>query len=347
MTDGVHAPRVLLTDPLHPDAHERLARWARVSTLPADLSRGQSDAALRDAVGQVQGLVVRRQLPQDLFERPLALRGVMRQGVGLDFIPVERATAHGIPVGNTPAVNANAVAEYVFAALLAHSRQIAAFDARVRAGDWQARTQAGARTFELRGRTLGVVGFGAIGRRIGAIAQHGFGMQIATCTATPSAVPAGIATLSLEALFEASDFIVIACPLTPQTRGMVDRRAFSHARPGAVLVNVGRGPVVREDDLAEALETGRLAGAVLDVFETQPLPADSPLRRHPGVLLTPHLAGITREAERAMGILAVDTLQALLRGEQPPNVVNPEVFASHAAPTPSALPQKPYQETSA
>ena len=326
-------PRVLLTDPLHPDAHARLATWAEVAQLPDGLSRAQSDAALREAVQQAQGLVVRRLLPADLFDGPNALRCVMRQGVGLDFIPVERATARGIPVGNTPAVNANAVAEYVFAALLAHSRQLAAFDASVRAGDWAARTQAGARTYELRGRTLGLVGYGAIGQRIGAIAAQGFSMSLAVCTGTPSKVPAGIATLAIEALFAASDVVVIACPLTPQTRGLVNAAVLAHARPGAVLVNVGRGPVLREDDLAAALAEGRLAGAVLDVFETQPLPADSALRRHPGVLLTPHLAGLTQEAERAMGLLAVDTLAALLlRGERPPNIVNPDVFArSHAA----------------
>lgn len=329
-------PHVLLTDPLHPEVHERLSSWARVTTLPAGLGVEQSHNALRLAAGKVQGLVVRRQLPADLFERPLALQGVVRQGVGLDFIPVDRATAHGVPVGYTPGANANAVAEYVFAALLAHSRQIALFDSRVRAGDWQVRSQAGARTFELRGRTLGVVGFGAIGRRIGAIAEQGFGMRLVTCTATPAAVPVGTVTLSLESLFAASDFIVIACPLTAATRGMVDARVLAQARPGAVLVNVGRGPVVSESALADALQSGRLAGAVLDVFETQPLPADSALRQHPGVLLTPHLAGLTQEAERAMGLLAVDTLQALLRGEQPANIANPEVFdsAARAAATP-------------
>ena len=333
-------PHVLLTDPLHPDAAGRLAAWARVSQLPAGLDREQSDTALREAAGRVHGIVVRRQLPADLFERPFALRAVVRQGVGLDFIPVDRATAHGVPVGNTPGVNANAVAEYVFAALLAHSRQLAQFDASVRAGDWQVRGQAGARTFELRGRTLGVIGFGAIGRRIGEIARNGFGMQLVTCTTTPSAVPEGIGTLSLDALFAASDFIVIACPLTPATRGMVDARVLAHARPGAVLVNVGRGPVLVEGDLAAALQAGTLAGAVLDVFETQPLPAGSALRTHPRVLLTPHLAGITQEAERAMGLMAVDTLQALLAGERPPNIVNPEVFARRDADTANSTSQE-------
>ncbi|WP_225784135.1 D-isomer specific 2-hydroxyacid dehydrogenase family protein [Xenophilus sp. Marseille-Q4582] len=327
----MYKPRVLLTDPLHPDAQARLSQWAEVERIPDGLVREGSDDFLRTAMARVQGLVVRRLLPPDLFDRPHTLRCVMRQGVGLDFIPVPRATANGIPVGNTPAVNANAVAEYVFAALLAHARQLAAFDQRVRAGDWGVRAQAGARTFELRGRTLGVIGFGAIGQRIAAIAHQGFDMPVAVCTGTPGKVPPCFTALPLEALFAASDFVVVACPLTPQTRGMVDARVLAHARPGAVLVNVGRGPVVREDDLAQALADQQLGGAVLDVFETQPLPDDSTLRRHPRVLLTPHLAGITQEAERAMGVLAVDTLAAvLLRGERPPNIVNPEVFGQPA-----------------
>lgn len=323
----MNKPRVLLTDPLHPEACSRLSEWADAEQIPEGLPREGSDDFLRDAMLRVEGLIVRRLLPGDLFDRPHALRCVMRQGVGLDFIPVQRATANGIPVGNTPAVNANAVAEYVFAALLAHSRQIAAFDNCVRTGDWAARAQAGARTFELRGRTLGLIGFGAIGQRIAAIAQQGFGMSVAVCTGTPSKVPAPLVALSLDALFAASDFVIVACPLTPQTHGMVNAAVLAHARPGAILVNVGRGPVVREDDLVQALEQGQLGGAVLDVFETQPLPADSALRNHPRVLLTPHLAGLTQEAERAMGMLAVDTLAAvLLRGERPPNIVNPEVF---------------------
>lgn len=325
-------PRVLLTDPLHPQAHPALAAWADVACLPEGLSREASDAALRAAVPSAQGLVVRRQLPQDLFDGPHALQLVMRQGVGLDFIPVERATAWGIPVGNTPGVNANAVAEYVFAALLAHSRQIAGFDAEVRAGRWSARTAAGARTFELRGRRLGLVGYGAIGQRIAAIARLGFGMTLAATTGTPSRLPPEVQALSLPDLFAECDVIVIACPLTERTRGMVDAAVLARARPHTVLVNVGRGPVIREDALAAALQQGRLAGAVLDVFEVQPLPETSPLRQHPGVLLTPHLAGLTQQAERAMGMLVVDTLAAvLLRGERPPNIVNPEVFGAARA----------------
>lgn len=300
---------------------------ANVLVLPDGLSREESDAALRTMLPGAQGLIVRRQLPENLFNTPAQLCGVVRHGVGLDFIPVAQASARQIPVANTPAVNANAVAEYVFAAMFAMSRQLAFFDHEVRQGNWQSRQTAGARTFDLRGRTLGVIGYGAIGRRIGEIASLGFSMKVLATTTTPSRLPAYVDALSLEALFAASDFLVVACPLTPQTRGMIDRRVIAFAKPGAVLVNVGRGPVICEGDLARALTEGTLSGAVLDVFEVQPLPVDSGLRNHPKVVLTPHLAGITQDAERAMGILAVDTMLALVRGERPDNVVNREIYS--------------------
>ncbi len=321
-------PHILLTDRIHPDAHAHLAAWARVSCLPEGLSPGASDAALRDAVARIDGLIVRRRLPTDLFERATTLRCVMRHGVGLDFIPVDSATTHGIPVGFTPAVNANAVAEYVFAAMFAHTRQLAAFDASVRGGDWQVRMSASARTSEITGRRIGLVGYGAIGKRIGHVAQHGFGMSLAVSTSKPAGTALdGITTVSLEEVFSTSDFIVIACPLTPATRGLVNRELLAKTQPGALLVNVGRGPVIVEEDLAQALAAGQLGGAVLDVFEQQPLPAESPLRKLPNVLLTPHLAGMTDEAERAMGTMASDTLAAVLvRGERPENIVNRQVF---------------------
>lgn len=326
MQNSSAVPAVILTDAIHPDAHARLAAQACISVLPDGLSSAQSHAALRSLLASAQGLIVRRQLPDDLFDKPGALRGVVRQGVGLDFIPVERASAQRIPVANTPAVNANAVAEYVFAAMFSMSRQLAQFDQDVRQDNWQSRRSAGAKTFDLRGLTLGVIGYGAIGKRIGEIATQGFAMKVVAHTTTPARLPAHVAPLSLEHLFAASDFLVVACPLTPQTRGMVNRQVMAHAKPGAVLINVGRGPVVCEADLLDALNAGMISAAVLDVFEVQPLQADSGLRTHPRVLLTPHLAGITRDAERAMGMMAVETMLALIRGERPDNIVNPEIY---------------------
>lgn len=317
-------PKVVLTDPINPDAHALLASHADIVVLPDGVP---GEAAWREAMTGAQGLIVRRQLPDDLFDRTVDLRAVVRHGVGLDFIPVARASARQIPVANTPAVNANSVAEYVFAAMLAMSRQLASFDQQVRSGNWQARRNAGGQTFELRGRTIGVIGYGAIGKRIGEIATNGFSMKVAAHTSTPSRLPAHVQALSLAELFAASDFIVVACPLTPQTRGMIDRHLLAQAKPGAVLINVGRGPVIREVDLASALNDGSINGAVLDVFEVQPLPAESGLRNHPRVMLTPHLAGMTQDAERAMGMMAVDTVLALIRGERPDNIVNKEIYS--------------------
>ncbi len=304
-----------------------MALDADIVVLPDGLSREDSDAALLTMLPGAQGLIVRRQLPENVFDTPARLCGVVRHGVGLDFIPVARASARRIPVANTPAVNANAVAEYVFAAMFAMSRQLAFFDHEVRQGNWRSRETAGAKTFDLRGRTLGVIGYGAIGRRIGDIANLGMSMNVVAHTSTPSRLPAYVRALSLKALFSASDFLVVACPLTPQTRGMIDQRVLAFAKPGAVLINVGRGPVICEGDLVSALNEGTISGAVLDVFEVQPLPMDSGLRSHPKVILTPHLAGMTQDAERAMGLLAVDTMLALVRGERPDNVVNQEIYS--------------------
>ncbi|WP_257993646.1 hydroxyacid dehydrogenase [Cupriavidus pauculus] len=320
-------PHVLLTDPIVPDAHARLAAEVDVETLPPGLAGEASDRALYERISQYDGLIVRRQLPGDLFERAHRLRAVVRHGVGTDFIPVDRATAHGIPVANTPDTNANAVAEYVMSGLLAMTRRLADFDAAVRHGDWDRRMAAGEQSRELRGATLGIIGFGAIGRRVAEIAGAGFGMKLVSHTATPAKLPPHVSPADLPTLFAHSDFIVVACPLTATTRGMIDKALLAHARPTTVLVNVARGPIVRQDDLVDALKAGRLGGAVLDVHAQHPLPADSPLRALPNVLLTPHLAGLTQDASMAMGLAAVDTMLALLRGEHPRNIVNPEFNA--------------------
>lgn len=319
-------PKVVLTDPIHPEAHAMLANAARITVLDTRLDAAAATQALRREIMDAQGLIVRRQLPPDLLDGPHALLGIVRHGVGLDFIPVDSATRHGVPVGNTPAVNANAVAEYAIATMLESARRLRFFDGQVREGNWSERRTAAATTFELRGRALGIVGFGAIGERIAQIAAAGFNMRVAAFTRSPSRLPKDVAALSLKDLFSSSDFIVLACPLTDQTRGMVNHDILAHAKPGLVIVNVARGAVINEADLADALDAGLVGGAALDVFATQPLPMDSRLREHARVALTPHLAGTTQDAELAMGLMAVKTQMALIRGERPDNVVNPACY---------------------
>ena len=319
-------PLVVLTDQIHPDAYRYLCDNAEVTILDPALPTDQANAALRRALVHAQGLVVRRQLPGDIFEGQHDLRGVLRHGVGLDFIPVAAATSKKLPVANTPEVNANSVAEYAIGAMLAMTRRFAEFDQNVRDGNWGARRHAGALTFDLKSRCVGIVGFGAIGKRLAEIALHGFGMRVIAYTRTPSKLPAHVQSAGLKALFSTSDYIVLACPLTETTRGMINADVLAHAKPNAMLINVARGPVVNETDLVAALESRQIASAALDVFEVQPLPATSRLRAHPGVMLTPHLAGMTMDAERAMGMLAVQTQLALIRGERPANVVNAEIY---------------------
>lgn len=325
-------PKVVLTDPIHAKAQAILAEAAQVVILDPKLGAAEAMNELRNELRDAQGLIVRRLLPRDLLDGPNALLGIVRHGVGLDFIPVDSATRHGVPVANTPAVNANAVAEYAITAMLESARRFRFFDKQVRQDNWGERKKAAAETFELQGRTLGIVGFGAIGARIAQIAAAGFSMHIAACTRSPSRLPQGVSAMPLNKLFACSDFIVLACPLTEQTRGMVNRDVFTHAKPGLVLVNVSRGAVINEADLVDALETGLIGGAALDVFATQPLPMASELRKHPRVALTPHLAGITQDSELAMGMMAVETQMALIRGERPANIVNRECYANKEIP---------------
>ncbi len=326
MNPVIARPLIVLTDRIHPDAYRYLCEHAEVTILDPALSPDEANAALRAALVDAQGLIVRRQLPGDILDGQHDLRGIVRHGVGLDFIPVAAATAKKLPVANTPEVNANSVAEYAIGAMLASTRRYAEFDKNVRDGNWNSRRNAGALTFELKNRCVGIVGYGAIGKRIAEIVFHGFGMQVIAHTRTPSRLPAHVNGADLKSLFSASDFVVLACPLTEATRGMINAELLAHAKPGAMLINVARGPVVNEADLIAALESGQIASAALDVFEVQPLPAASRLRAHPRVMLTPHLAGMTLDAERAMGMLAVQTQLALIRGERPANVVNADIY---------------------
>ena len=314
---------VLLTDPIHADAHGELARAAQVRVLPRDLPAAEAAATLRAMLADSDALLVRRRLPADAFDAAPRLRAVVRHGAGVDILPVDRATALGIPVANVPGGNANAVAEFAIAAMMELARGIGEADRQMRVGVWRQRGSAGLSAIELGGRTLGVVGLGAIGARVAAIAHHGFGMEVLALRRS-SAPPAHVRAVDFDHLLAASDVVVLACPLTTETRGLFGASAFARMKPGALLVNVARGAVVREDDLADALRSGHLGGAALDVFETEPLPQDSPLRGVPRVLLTPHFAGQTVESERGLGLAAARTLLAVLRGEPHPDIVNPD-----------------------
>jgi D-3-phosphoglycerate dehydrogenase / 2-oxoglutarate reductase len=313
-------PRVLLTNPIHPAVLPQLESACEVLVAP-----DTSAATLREQVGDIDGLIVRAHLPDDLFDFAPRLRAVVRHGVGLDMIPVAAATARGIPVANLPGSNTTAVVEYCLAAMLHLRRNLAAIDARLRSDGWAAARVLADRGSELRGSVCGIVGVGAIGGRLAAVSA-GLGMKVMALTRRPETLAPAIQAATKARLFAESDVVVLCCPLNQETRGLVDAATLATMKPDAILINVSRGPVVDTIAVLDALRQGRLGGAAMDVHDRQPLAPDDPVFLAERLLLTPHVAGITATSMRRMSDGAVATMLALLRAERPENVVNPQVY---------------------
>lgn len=322
---------IFSTHPLHPRAAAMLANAGALVVA----SRPDADVLLRE--GQDADIViVRAPLPEALFAAAPRLRAAIRHGAGLDMIPVEAATRAGVLVANVPAVNAVTVAEHVFLVTLALLRRFRQVDGDLRARGWAAGRAHADAGHDLSGRTLGIVGMGAVGRAVARIARHGFGLEVAAFTRTPASVPEGVRALDLDSLVATADVLVLCCPLTAETRGLIGAERLARVKPGALLVNVARGPVVDEAALVAALRSGRLAGAALDVFDTQPLPPDHPLLSIDTVILTPHMAGITEESMMRMGVGAAEEAMRVLAGDLPVNLRNPEAVAAYRRRFPQA-----------
>ena len=290
------------------------------------VASAQTDAALYAEIGDADILLVRSQLPPDLFDRPNRLAGVIRQGTGLDLIPVDSATAHGIPVANVPGANVQAVVEYCIASFLAFARQQAQMNTALHASGWAAARKLSTVTSELAGKTLGIVGPGNIGAGLARACKAAFGMRTIGHHPDPKRVPGDIEAVSLDELFSQSDYISLNCPLNQSTRHLVNAARLRQMKPSAVLVNAARGAVVDEQALAEALRERRIAGAAVDVFAEQPLSRDHPFLGLDNMVLTPHVAALTRESSEKMGVGAAKQILQLLRGEKPQYLVNPAAW---------------------
>lgn len=308
---------VLLTDPIDPAAQERLTARASVARLSAE-----GDDALFEAAREADVVIVRRRLPPGLLSGSPRLRAAVRHGAGLDFIDVEEASRAGVAVTNTPAVNAHCVAEHALAGILALRRGLIGLHNGVVAGRWHELRVGAAGRQELRGRTLGVVGFGAVGSAIATLCRAAFAMRVVSLARPGRFLPDWVEPRDLDEVAALADVLVLACPLSDETRGLIDARRLDLMKPGALVVNISRGPVLDEDALAERLADGRLGGAVLDVFQAQPLPGSSPLRALPNVVLTPHVAGVSAGSIAAMSALAVEDTLRILAGERPLHLVN-------------------------
>ncbi len=254
------------------------------------------------------------------------LQVVGRYGIGVDNIAVDEATRLGIPVTNVPAYCLDEVAEHVMALILACARQVVRYNAAVHAGTWSLKT--GMPMFRVRGRALGIVGFGKIGRTLAEKAQA-FGMRVLAHAprANPESLRAhGVQPASLEELLHEADFVSIHTPLTPATRGLMNAERLRSMKPTAYLINTARGAVIDPAALLQALREGWIAGAAVDVFDPEPIPADHPLLQLPNFIVTPHAAFYSEESIVDLETLAAQNVAAILSGRRPAAVVNPEVL---------------------
>ncbi|MBS1854708.1 MAG: 3-phosphoglycerate dehydrogenase [Acidobacteria bacterium] len=228
-------------------------------------------------------------------------------GTGTDHVDLAAAARHHVAVANTPGVSAPSIAEHALALAFAVARRIPEMDAATRAGGWPR-----GRFIQLAGRTCGIIGYGAIGSAFAGLAR-GIGMRVLVWTPHPERHP-GVAFVPLDRLYAEADIVSLHLRVSPETRHFLDAAALARLKPTAILINTARGTLIDEDALTNALRAGRLAGAGLDVFTTEPLPARAAILEAPNVVVSPHCAGITPEALAAGLAMAVENIRAFFDG---------------------------------
>ena len=298
-------------------AVDRLRAEHDVEVWEGSLPPGKEELAAR--APEVDGLLTLLTDPvdSDVIAAAPSLRAISNYAVGVDNVDLAAATERGIPVGNTPGVLTESTADLALALMLGIGRRIVEGDSYVRRGEWRTWEPGLLLGRDLHGATVGVVGFGRIGRAV-ARRCEGFGCKV-LYTSRRGGVELG-------KLLERSDFVTIHAPLTPETRGLIDAAALRRMKPTAYLVNTARGPLVDTDALTAALHGREIAGAALDVTDPEPLPGDHPLLDAPGLLVVPHIASATHATRERMADMAVENLLAGLAGERMPNCANPEVY---------------------
>jgi len=252
------------------------------------------------------------------------LRIIARSGIGYDRIDVAAATAAGVCAVNTPEAPTESTAEFAILLMLAVSRRLLRGAVPLAGGHWvQGEPVIGG---DLAGRTLGLIGCGRIGRRVAEIARA-LGLTVQAYDPLQPRLPPEVRSVpSLAALLATSDIVSLHAPATPANRHLLGAATLAQLKPGAILINTARGPLVDEAALLAALDSGRLGGAGLDVWDPEPPPAAHPLLRHPAVVATPHMAASTREGRRRSHLAATRQVLQVLRGETPAHLLNPEVW---------------------
>ncbi|HLW61741.1 MAG TPA: hydroxyacid dehydrogenase [bacterium] len=322
---------VLLNSMLHRVGEDLLAARAQVEIVPAAAAPDRLRSALRDADAVLVRLPAR--ITREVIAAASRLRVIGTAGAGFDNIDVAAATAAGIPVVNNAGVGPNPVAEHTVGLMIALARRIVAGDRRLRRDGWACRERLlGAELgTELSGKTVGIVGFGFIGRRVAGICTAAFGSRVLAYD--PFLEDAAFAAAGVErrgdldALLPEVDFLTVHTPLSEETRHVIGARELALLRPTAYLINCARGGVVDADALADALRAGRLAGAGIDVFDPEPPAHPHPLYALENVIVTPHIAGLSDETNRRLSVSAAEQVLQVLADERPPRLVNPEVWS--------------------
>jgi D-3-phosphoglycerate dehydrogenase len=314
--------KVLVCDPISPKGIALLQQRPefQVTVLPKRLS----EAELLPLVSDVSAMVVRSEtkVTKKIMEAAPQLRVVGRAGVGVDNIDVEAATQRGVVVMNTPGGNTITTAELTFTMILSLARKVPQAHGSMVAGKWDRKLYQGT---ELFGKTLGVLGMGRIG---GEVAKRAVAFGMRVLAYDPFLTEARAKSLGVElvaeldAVYRDADFITVHMPVTEQTKGMLNAAAFAKMKPKVNIVNCARGEIIVDEDLIAALDSGKVAGAALDVFHAEPLSADHPFRKHPAIILTPHLGASTNEAQEKCGIEVAEVIAAYLLTGEVRNAVN-------------------------
>ncbi len=294
-------------------ALDRLRAEHEVDVWPDRLPPPHAELLARAAGSEGLLTLLSERIDAALIAAAPQLRAISNYAVGYDNIDLAAATARGIPVGNTPDVLTDATADLAFTLLLAAARRLPEAMRAVAEGDWLTWEPAQMLGTEVHGATLGIIGFGRIGRAVAKRAE-GFDMNVLRLDARDRA--------GLAELLEQSDFVSLHCPLTPETHHLIDAAALARMRPTAILINTARGPIVDQAALAQALTDAAIAGAAVDVTDPEPPPPDDPLLGAPNLIITPHIGSATHVARERMADLAVDNLLAGLDGRPMPHQVN-------------------------
>ena len=320
-------PKVLATRPLFPAAQEILNASCEVDywTKPERISKQELFRRVKGKEGLVCLLTEKVNL--ELLSAAPRLRIAANVAVGFDNIDVAACTKRGVVATNTPGVLDETTADFAWTLMMAVARRLVEGENLVRSGSWKGWDLDQLVGADVWGKTLGIVGFGRIGR---AMARRAIGFQMKVIYADAIRAPEAVEKelhgerRELNSLLAEADFVSVHVPLLPETQGLFDAANFSRMKPTAYLINTSRGPVVEEAVLVHALENGKIAGAALDVFENEPI--IHPGLKRPNVVLAPHIASASIETRTKMACMAAENVVALFKGQRPPNMLNPEVL---------------------